>query len=147
MDKKNIAIIGATGYTGSELVRLLYNHPGVNIEIMTSESYPGKAFSEVHPQFKGIVDTILQPVEQLNNYTPDLVFLGLPHGVSMDFVKKHNKDNFKIIDLSGDFRLKNAKIYQDWYQMEHVYPEGIGKAVFGLPEFFKEDIKNASTGG
>ncbi len=143
MNKKHVAIIGATGYTGSELVRMLYNHPQVTIDVVTSESHQGKLLSDIHPQFKGIVDTELQPMEALKNYNPELVFLGLPHGVSMKFVKKYHDADFKIIDLSGDFRLDNAKTYLQWYQIEHVYPEGIEKAVFGLPEFFKEEISNA----
>lgn len=143
MNKKHIAIIGATGYTGSELVRILYHHPQVAIDLITSENHHGKLFSDVHPQFKGIVDMVLQPMEALKDYKPDLVFLGLPHGASMKFVKKYYDAGFKIIDLSGDFRLDNAETYTQWYQMEHIYPEGMDKAVFGLPEFFKKEIKNA----
>ncbi len=72
------------------------------------------------------------------------MFLALPHGVSMDFVKKHKDSQFKIIDLSGDFRLNSPEVYEEWYQKEHVYPEGFKNAVFGLPEIYHGKIKEAN---
>ncbi len=142
--KKKIAIIGATGYTGSELIRLLSRHPDVEISICTSESRTGEMLSDVHPFLQGIADQKLMSINQVNDYEPDLVFLALPHGVSMDFVKRFADSSFKIIDLSGDFRLSSAEVYENWYNMKHIYPEGIGKAVFGCPELFGSKIKDAS---
>ena len=141
--KKRIGIIGATGYTGSELVRILVNHPEVEIALITSESRAGEKFSDIHTSFRGIVDIVLQPASQVENTDLDLVFLALPHGVSMDFVKKYHQKPFKIIDLSGDFRLDSPEIYHQWYQKEHVYKEGFGSAVFGLPELNREHIKQS----
>ncbi|MCF8242749.1 MAG: N-acetyl-gamma-glutamyl-phosphate reductase [Melioribacteraceae bacterium] len=138
-----IGIIGATGYTGSELVRILYNHSEVKIAAITSESHKGKRFSDIHPQFKNIVDIELIAADDLNPSELDLVFLALPHGVSMEYVKRLMKTNIKIIDLSGDFRLSSKTVYKDWYKKEHTYPEGIEKAVFGIPELYEEQIKNA----
>jgi N-acetyl-gamma-glutamyl-phosphate reductase len=143
MQKIKIGIIGATGYTGLELARILSGHPGVSIEIITSESYTGKKFSEIHPSLRGIVDDTLQSIKDLNKTPVDVVFLALPHGVSMNFVKEHGYDKYKVIDLSGDFRLPDAKVYKQWYGKDHVIPEAIQDAVFGLPELFGEEIKNA----
>ena len=143
MDKKKIGIIGATGYTGSELVRILTNHPDVEISLITSESRAGELLSDVHPFLQGIADQKLMSLNQIDDYELDIVFLALPHGVSMDFVKRFIDRPFKIIDLSGDFRLSSAAVYEEWYKMEHIYPEGIDKAVFGCPELFYDEIKDA----
>jgi N-acetyl-gamma-glutamyl-phosphate reductase len=143
MNKKKIGIIGATGYTGSELVRILINHPDVEISLITSESRAGEPFSDVHPFFQGIEDQKLVSIDQIEDFEPDLVFLALPHGVSMDFVKRFHDKPFKIVDLSGDFRLKQVADYEQWYNMKHVYPEGVNDAVFGSPELFADIIKDA----
>jgi len=142
-DKKKIAIIGATGYTGSELVRILHNHPDVEISVITSESKAGKHFHDVHPFFSGIDEHTLISSDEIDEHQIDLAFLALPHGVSMDFVKKNHDKPYKIIDLSGDFRLKTPEVYKEWYNKEHSYPEGFSKAIFGLPELYGEDIKQA----
>ncbi|HKL38613.1 MAG TPA: N-acetyl-gamma-glutamyl-phosphate reductase [Bacteroidales bacterium] len=138
-----IAIIGATGYTGSELVRLLTHHPGVETVLITSETHQGKHFSDIHPQFKGICDIELQSAGKTEEYKPDLVFLALPHGVSMEYVKKWHDQPFKIIDLSGDFRLSGPRVYSHWYHKDHSYPDGFKEAAFGLPELFREQIRNS----
>lgn len=143
MPKYNIAIIGATGYTGSELVRLLINHPEVNIAAITSESRKGEKFSDVHPQFQGIFEPELISINDIHQLELDLVFLALPHGVSMDFVKEHHDKAFKIVDLSGDFRLSSKDVYEAWYQKGHSYEPGFQSAVFGSPELFKKRIKEA----
>lgn len=144
MSKKKIAIVGATGYTGSELVRILTNHPDVEIAAITSQSRAGEAFSDVHPFLQGIADQRLLSLEQLGEHELDLVFLALPHGVSMDFVRRAAGSSFKIIDLSGDFRLNSSLDYEKWYKMEHTYPEGLERAVFGCPELFGREIAAAS---
>lgn len=143
MPEIRIGIIGATGYTGSELVRILSHHPGVSIEVITSESREGDLFSDVHPFFRGICDKKLVPAADIGNFDLDLVFLALPHGVSMDFVRDHSNERFRIIDLSGDFRLRTPEVYEQWYNKEHSFPEGFGMAVFGLPELFFEQISKA----
>lgn len=144
MDKKyKVAIVGATGYTGSELFRFLINHPNVEITAITSESRKGEKFSDVHPQFQGFLDIILVSIEEIGKFDLDMVFLALPHGVSMDFVKENHDKPYKIIDLSGDFRLSTPDVYKKWYKKDHVFDQGFEKAVFGLPELFKKRIREA----
>jgi N-acetyl-gamma-glutamyl-phosphate reductase len=143
MPKHKVGVVGATGYAGAELVRLLVNHPDVSLEIITSQSHAGRSFSDIHPHFRRVADLELQPVEALNNYELDLVFLALPHGVSMDFVREHGLAKFRIIDLSGDFRLDSDTSYKQWYHKEHSAPQYFDEAVFGLPELFRNHIRNA----
>jgi N-acetyl-gamma-glutamyl-phosphate reductase len=107
--KGRIGVIGATGYTGMELIRLLTDHPDISLEVVTSRSNAGVRFSKLYPSFEGIFDDELQSMEVLQDIELDLVFLALPHRVSMDFVKEYGLKNFRIIDLSGDFRLKSHK--------------------------------------
>jgi N-acetyl-gamma-glutamyl-phosphate reductase len=89
------------------------------------------------------LETELVSHKKLSNYNPDVIFLGLPHGISMEFVKEHQNAGYKIIDLSGDFRLSSGEVYEQWYNTKHIYPEGIDEAVFGLPELFSNDIAKA----
>lgn len=143
MSNKKVAIIGASGFTGSELVRILHYHPNVDIEMITSESHTDKKLSDIHPFFNGIVDANLESVYDLDKHHIDLAFLALPHGVSMDYVKKFQNFDFPIIDLSGDFRLSNADIYEEWYDKKHIFPEGFAHAVYGIPELFEDTIRSS----
>lgn len=144
MPKKKIAIVGATGYTGSELVRILVNHPDVEIAMITSESRAGEKFSDVHPFFRGICEQTLHPAADIDQIDIDLAFLALPHGVSMDYVQQWANKPFKMVDLSGDFRLDSPETYEAWYPKKHVYPEGFSHAAYGLPELFADEVSNAS---
>lgn len=143
MSKYKVGVVGATGYTGSELIRLLTQHPDVTLDIITSESNNGKRISEIHPHLAGIVDIELQSVKDISTQKPDLIFLALPHTVSMDFVKEHGLDKFITIDLSGDFRFSSQEVYEKWYPKKHSAPEYLEQAVFGLPELFRDRIRNA----
>jgi N-acetyl-gamma-glutamyl-phosphate reductase len=143
MKKSRIAIAGASGYTGAELVRILLNHPYAELVAVTSESNKGQLFSDLHPQYRGIFDHTLLSIGELGSVQPDLVFLGLPHGVSMDFVFEYREASFKIIDLSGDFRLPDAGLYEEWYGQPHIVPELLSEFTFGLPELFRESIKGS----
>ncbi len=143
MAKYKVGIVGATGYTGSELLRLLIHHPDVTIEFVTSESQTGKKISEIHPHLLDISDIRLETVEKIGNYDVDVVFLALPHGVSMSFVEKHGLDKFITIDLSGDFRLPDKQIYEKWYKKKHSAEKYFEHAVFGLPELYRDKIRNA----
>ena len=142
-DTARVAIVGATGYTGSELVRLLAGHPRVELEAITSESRAGEPFSAVHPAFRGIEERPLESIGQLAGHDLDLVFLALPHRVSMGFVKEHGLDGFRIVDLSGDFRLASPETYETWYDTPHAAPDLLAEAVFGLPELNRAAIRGA----
>ncbi|MBR9974008.1 MAG: N-acetyl-gamma-glutamyl-phosphate reductase, partial [Bacteroidetes bacterium] len=141
--KLRVAIVGATGYTGSELVRILHRHPGTEIVAITSERRAGESFADVFPHFQDIVEQRLVSADSLTDFAPELVFLALPHGVSMDFVARYHDAPFRIIDLSGDFRLSTPAVYADWYGKEHVFPHGFDTAVYGLPELHRARIRDA----
>lgn len=143
MERARVAVVGATGYTGSELVRLLSQHPRVEIAAITSRSRAGHPFSEVHGAFRKVAEQSLVTVEELPSLEIDLFFLALPHGASMDFVAAQPPDGPPIIDLSGDFRIADPGVYEDWYQMEHRSRERLTEAVFGLPELFRDEIRGA----
>lgn len=140
---KNIGIVGASGYTGSELVRILVHHPEVTIKAITSESHRGKSFSDLHPFFRGIMDQKLISADEIIDMDLDLVFLALPHGVSMEYVRKFKLQKFRIVDLSGDFRLDDSATYEQWYNKKHSYKEAFEEAVYGLPELYAEKISKA----
>lgn len=138
------AIIGATGYTGAELVRLLVNHPSIKISALTSETKAGQSYSTLFPAFEGVIDQKLIRSSELNPKELDLLFLALPHGISMKYVEDFKDWDVKIIDLSGDFRLDNEDTYEHWYGKKHSYPEAFNQVIYGLPELNAEKIKKAS---
>ena len=142
LSSARVAIVGATGYTGSELVRLLSSHPLVEIAAITSRSRAGEAFSSIHPAFRGVCDQPLSRIEDLPDDL-DAILLALPHGASMDFVAAHPMDGPPVIDLSGDFRLADAGLYARWYGQEHRAADRLQGAVFGLPELFRETMAGA----
>jgi len=144
MSKHKIAIVGATGYTGSELVRILINHPEVDIAAITSESRSGERFSDVHPFFQGICELPLIKAEELKTEDIDLAFLALPHGVSMDYVEKFENSGMKLVDLSGDFRLSSPRVYNEWYPKKHTYSKGFDQVAYGIPELYRSEVEQAN---
>jgi N-acetyl-gamma-glutamyl-phosphate reductase len=137
------AIVGGSGYTGGELARLLCRHPEISLEAMTSRQNAGKRVSEVMTYLEGFVD--LRFEEKLTEGVDyDLVFVAAPHGASMDVVPGLLAQGLRVIDLSGDFRLKDATVYKKWYGLEHKDPSLLGKAAYGMPELFREPIATAS---
>jgi len=143
MTSARVAIVGATGYTGSELVRLLSGHERVEVAAITSRSRAGEPFSAVHGAFRGFADQPLVDAETLDSLEIDLVFLGLPHGTSMDFVAAQTPDGPAIIDLSGDCRLSDPAVYEEWYGIKHRAADRLSDAVFGLPELFRDELPGA----
>lgn len=139
-----IAIIGASGFTGEELVRLLVNHAEAEIVCVTSETYAGRAIGDVYPNLTGAnVPNFVNASSAAVNGV-DVAFVALPHGESMAAVPGLLKTGLKVIDLSGDFRLSSAEDYAAWYKKAHLAPELLNKAVYGLPELFGDKIKGAS---
>ena len=138
------AILGATGYTGSELVRLIQGHPEAELLFLSSESSAGEPYSSVHPQFRERNNMQLEAlkIENIPGLT-DLVFCALPHGQSAAVVPALLGRGFKVIDLSADYRLKDPALYQGWYDLEHPHPSLLSKAVYGLTELCRPEIKAA----
>ena len=138
----SIGILGATGYTGAELIRLLHSNPQARITYCSSRQYNGKPISEILDFLKGSVDIGLEEFDAsaIKNRC-DVVFSCLPHGVSMGFIAQII-DSVKVVDLSADFRLRDVSVYRSWYQ-EHSNPDLLQKAVYGLCEIHREDIRNA----
>ncbi len=138
-----VAIVGATGYTGLELIRILSGHPEVKITAVTSERYAGQPYGAVYPAMHQAVPMILEP---LNAETiaekADIIFTALPHKEAMAVVPYFYRQGKKVIDLSADFRLSDPKVYEKWYQ-EHTAPELLPNAVYGLPETNRTRIKKA----
>ena len=138
-----VAIIGASGYTGVELARILCNHPEFQLTAATSRQYAGKPLSEVFPNLLGKTDLICKnlTIEELTEQA-DLFFAAVPHKTAMDLVPQLLQADKKVVDLSADFRLRDVSVYEEWYQ-EHSSPEFIAEAAYGLPELYREQIKKA----
>lgn len=139
-----VGVIGASGYVGGELLRLLVTHPKVEVNMVTSRQKAGDYVHRVHPSLRGFIDLTFSSMdlEKLAN-TCDLVFVSVPHGQSGKITKDLYERGIKIIDLSADFRLKNPKDYPKWYGWEHPFPDMLSKSVYGVPELHREEIKNA----
>lgn len=141
----NVGIIGATGYTGIELIRLLLQHPEVKISYAGTETYAGKMLSSVYPHLQGLTDIVGQKLDvEVIKASCDLVFCALPHGHAMKVVPALLAAGKKVIDLGADFRLQDAATYQTWYHQTHMAPELLAEAVYGLPEAgYRQSIKTA----
>ncbi|MDR2966554.1 MAG: N-acetyl-gamma-glutamyl-phosphate reductase [Methanobacteriaceae archaeon] len=133
-----VAIVGASGYTGGELIRLLENHARVEISAITSRKYADTPIYKVHPNIRnGLVFKDLKP----DSLDADVVFTATPHGASMKIVPEILETGAKVIDLSGDYRFKDIAVYEKWYEIKHDSPL---KAIYGLPEIYREEIKKAN---
>lgn len=137
------AVIGATGYTGAELVRILHAHPEVELTVLTSRQYAGKRFSDAFPAFYGSVDLPVEAYDaQRVGKNADVVFMGLPHKLPMGLVPELLDMGCKVVDLSADFRFMDVKAYERAYE-PHLAPKLLEEAVYGLCEIFKGDIAKA----
>ena len=134
----NIAVLGASGYTGAELLRLLAQHPEANVTALSAESQAGKRLAEVFPHLS-VLDAPLVKIDAIDFSTIDLVFCCLPHGTTQP-VLAGLPDSVKIIDLSADFRLFNPQAYADWYGHAHQAEALQTQAVYGLSEWHREAI-------
>lgn len=145
--KTKVGIIGATGYTGVELLRLLLRHPEVEIAALTSQKYAGLPIGQVFPSLFNHLEIPCETlsVEEISKKT-DFVFTALPHKTAMETVPLFYRLGKRVVDLSADFRLKDAAIYERWYQ-KHTSPELLSDSVYGLPELHREKIRTAKIVG
>jgi N-acetyl-gamma-glutamyl-phosphate reductase len=136
-----VGIIGATGYTGGELIRILQDHPNVEITLITSQTYAGQAISDIYGNLRGSCDLICQDIgiEQASEQC-DVLFLALPHGIASHHVTGQILKNCRIVDLGADYRLQDPAIYTTWYHTEHGSPELLDQAVYGLCEWERSTI-------
>ncbi len=145
MNKIKVAIIGATGYTGAELIRILINHPQVSIKSLIANSNVDQNLYEIYPNFSPISLPNLQKIDEVDFKQIDIAFCCLPHTTSQQVINKISQyKNLKIIDLSADFRLKDPKNYQKWYKNEHLAPKLQETAVYGLSEIYSAKIIKSS---
>ncbi|MFB6290796.1 MAG: N-acetyl-gamma-glutamyl-phosphate reductase [Candidatus Bipolaricaulia bacterium] len=144
-DKKRAAIVGGSGYTGGELIRILVNHPRINLVGVTSRKNRGRSVSKLHPNLREKAGLKFVHPEELPEKFSDLdvLFTALPHGKSMELMEDYLPLSEKIIDLSGDFRLSDPGEYERWYGKKHTSTKLNDRFVYGLPELHREEIKEA----
>jgi len=139
----NVAIVGASGYTGLELIRILHCHPEVAVTCLTSEQSAGRKISDIFPTLRGRCDLTLENLEPVRvAEKADLIFTALPHKAAMEVVPTFLKLGKRVIDLSADYRLTDPEVYGAWYE-PHLNPANLKKAVYGLPEVRRAKIKGA----
>ncbi|MCI8404344.1 MAG: N-acetyl-gamma-glutamyl-phosphate reductase [Clostridia bacterium] len=137
------AVLGATGYAGIELVRLLTNHSEVSIEILGSQSFAGQKISGVYQNFNHVLEKECTELDLNTAAECDVAFTALPHGASKTVIPSLLEKGLKVIDLSGDYRYDDVKVYEEWYGEKHSSPELLKESVYGLPELHRDKIKNA----
>lgn len=142
---KKIGIVGATGYTGAELVRILLNHSKVEITSLTAKINKAQPFSKIFPHFKNIFDMECEVFENVEKVADkvDLVFLAVPHTVALELVPEFLEKGKKVIDLSADYRFDDAEIYEKWYGLKHTHSSLLKEKVYGLPEIYRDKIKKS----
>jgi N-acetyl-gamma-glutamyl-phosphate reductase len=147
MNLEPVAVVGASGYSGEELVRLLSRHPGVDLVALTSRQLAGQTVETVFPKFAGLrysrLPFIESNVEKIVATGARFVFLALPHGVAAEFARPLVAAGLRVIDLSADFRIKDPAVYQEFYGEPPHAPELAATSVYGLPEIYREQIRSA----
>ena len=137
-----VGILGATGYAGIELVRILSAHKGVELTMLVSQTYKDMKISEVYPSLRGVCDIVCEELDSVKAAANcDVVFTALPHGASKEVIPALYEKGLTVIDLSGDFRYNDKDVYAKWYNQEHSSPELLDVSVYGLPELHREEIK------
>lgn len=139
-----VAVAGATGYSGQELVRLLLRHPEVELTAVTSEQYAGQSLNDVYPHLgRGAAVPLVPLTADALLADSDVVFTALPHGVPMGLARQIVGAGKKLVDFGADFRLKDTAAYEAFYKLEHTEPELLAEAVYGLPELWRDEIRGA----
>jgi N-acetyl-gamma-glutamyl-phosphate reductase len=136
-------IVGGTGYTGVELLRLLSKHPNVEVTVITSRAEAGVKVAQLYPNLRGHVDLAFTEPDVNVLGELDVVFFATPHGVAQNMMPALMKTNARIIDLSADFRIRDVPLWEKWYGQAHAAPELISQAVYGLPEVNRDEIRTA----
>ena len=150
MSRIPVAIVGANGYSGEELCAILARHPQVEIVAITSRQHAGKAAGDVLPRLAGVGDfanlVFTEPsIEALLASSAEYFFLALPHGLAAEFALPLCRAGRRVIDLSADFRLRDAGVYREFYGEDHPAPDVLKTAVYGLPELHREAIRSAQS--
>ncbi|PRY25918.1 N-acetyl-gamma-glutamyl-phosphate reductase [Aliiruegeria haliotis] len=138
----SVAILGASGYTGAELVRLIATHPGLDVRALSADRKAGMEMSEVFPHLRHLALPTLRKIEDLSFDEIDICFCALPHATSQAVISQLPR-NVKVVDLSADFRLRDPAAYETWYGKPHSAPELQKEAVYGLTEFYRDEIRDA----
>ncbi len=139
-----VSVMGASGYTGGELVRLLAGHPEVQLVHLTAAQHEGKPVGAVFPNLRGVVPHTLEPAEAGRiARDSDVVFVALPHGMALKVVPEFLSAGARVVDLGADFRLKDPATYARWYRQEHTAPEILREAVYGLTELYRPRVRTA----
>ena len=142
-----VSIIGATGYTGAELLRLLSGHEAAEGVAVTSESHTGADISDIYPHLGSFFADRLENLAALEDIArrSDVVFIALPHGHAMEAVRTISKHKTKVIDLGADYRFRDTAVYEKWYKLPHTHPDAV--AVYGLTELYREEVRTADIVG
>ncbi|MCK4742346.1 MAG: N-acetyl-gamma-glutamyl-phosphate reductase [Sulfuriflexus sp.] len=143
MKKIKAGIVGGTGYTGVELLRLLALHPNIELQAITSRGEAGTAVADIFPSLRGHVDLVFIAPDDAKLEECDVVFFATPNGVAMQHTPALLKAGVRVIDLAADYRISDVAVWEKWYGMTHASPELIADAVYGLPEVNREAIKSA----
>lgn len=145
--KIKVGIVGGTGYTGVELLRLLAVHPQVELAVITSRGEAGMPVADMFPSLRGYVDLVFTDPASANLATCDVVFFATPHGVAMSQAQALLAAGVKVIDLAADFRLQDIAVFEKWYKLPHSCPDILKNAVYGIPELYRQKIKTAQVIG
>ena len=147
MELQNMAVVGATGYSGEELIRILIRHPGVELVAVTSRQHSGATLETVFPKFQGHKFSGLKFIHSDAKAVIDsgakFAFLALPHGLAHEFARPLLAAGVRVIDLSADFRLKDEEVYENFYGHKHPAPELLRESVYGMPEIYRDKIRGA----
>nr|WP_313091131.1 N-acetyl-gamma-glutamyl-phosphate reductase [Moraxella sp. CTOTU48268] len=142
-----VGIVGGTGYTGVELIRLLSRHPQAQVTMLTSRSEAGRRVDDMFPSLRGVTDLTFSDLDEKKLAACDVVFFATPHGVAMKHARFLTENGTKVIDLAADFRLQSLQDFETWYKLEHACPDILKDAVYGLPEVNRDAIAKAKVIG
>lgn len=141
--RMKVSVLGATGYAGAELLRILYQHPQADVVHITSESHTGKSIASLYPHLRGLYDMKLESMQDIRaiGEDSDFIFIGLPHGHAMEVARALADLPVRIIDLGADFRFDDTAVYEEWYHVKHTYTDA--PRVYGLAELYRDAVRSA----